>query len=148
MLFRNHATANFRTVPRDIAYLPDFRMTDAQWENLAIPINLAFLFESTAAGGLVAVYPSPAGGTQSQPMADAWRVIVEQNPLLTSFASDVEALLVNRMQGQRDHFRVPIDECYRLAGIVRSQWRGFTGGIALWRELASFFEALKARAQP
>src|SRR5436305_2026101 len=33
---------------------------------------------------------------------------------------DVEALLVNRAGSARDHFRVGIDQCYRLAGLLRT----------------------------
>ena len=146
LLFRNQSTARFRAVPRDITLLADFRMTDAQWESLAIPINLAFLYGSTRAGRVTAVYPSPAGGTESQPMQDAWDVLVEQNPVLKDFAPDVEALLVHRMEGVREQYRVPIDECYKLVGLVRSKWRGFTGGIALWSDIARFFETLRSRS--
>jgi hypothetical protein len=126
--------------------LEDFRLSDGQWENLSIPIGLAFLFESTRVGAVVAVYPSPAGGTESLPMRDAWTALVEHNPVLGTFAPDVEALLVNRMEGAREHFRVPIDECYKLVGLVRSKWRGFTGGLALWGEMGRFFETLRRRS--
>jgi hypothetical protein len=146
LLFRNRATARLRTVPRDIEFLQDFNMTDAQWENLSIPIGLAFLFKSTRIGSVVAVYPSPAGGTESQPMPDAWDAIAEHNPVLRDLLRDVEALLVYRIAGAREHYRVPIDECYKLVGVVRSRWRGFTGGIALWNDITRFFESLRARS--
>ncbi len=147
LLFRNQSTSRYRTVPRDASMLPDFRMTDMQWESLSIPIGLAFLFHSTRAGGVVAVYPSPAGGTESAPMSDAWNALVEHNPVLRSFHPDIEALLVYRIEGAREHFRVPIDECYKLVGLVRSKWRGFTGGLELWDEMARFFDSLKSRCQ-
>src|SRR5262249_34564516 len=54
-----------RRVPRRILYLPDFRLTDAQWEGLLIPIRLAFFFHSSPADRVVALYPSPAGPTES-----------------------------------------------------------------------------------
>jgi hypothetical protein len=147
LLFRNQSTGRYRAVPRDASLLADFRMADAQWENLSIPIGLAFLFQSTRAGGVVAVYPSPAGGTESTPMSDAWDNLVRQNPVLQEFLPDVEALLVYRIEGAREHFRVPIDECYKLVGMVRSKWRGFTGGLELWNEMARFFESLKSRCR-
>lgn len=146
VLFRHDTMARYRTVPRDVSLLDHFCLTDAQWQSLAIPIGLAFLFESTRVGGVTAVYPSPAGGTESPPMPHAWSVVVEQNPVLRDFAPDVEALLVNRLDGTREYFRAPIDHCYRLVGIVRSKWRGFTGGVDLWREAAQFFEQLRAQA--
>src|SRR5262249_33166577 len=48
-----------------LTYLPDFRLTDAQWEGLLIPIQLAFFFHSSPAGRVIALYPSPAGPTES-----------------------------------------------------------------------------------
>jgi hypothetical protein len=94
----------------------------------------------------VAVYPSPAGGTESTPMLEAWEAIVAQNPVLHEFDRDVEALLVNRIDGARDYFRVPIDQCYELVGRVRLRWRGFTGGVELWNDIHLYFASLKAKA--
>jgi hypothetical protein len=42
---------------------------------------------------------------------------------------------------------VPIDECYKLVGLIRAHWRGLSGGTEVWREIQSFFSALKKRAQ-
>ncbi|MGD9721999.1 MAG: DUF5947 family protein [Pirellulales bacterium] len=145
LLFRTGDTTRYRTVPRDVTRLTGFRMTDAQWSNLAIPIGLAFLYVSSRAEGVIAVYPSPAGGTESHPMPEAWQELVTENPVLTELAPDVEALLVNRIDGARECYRVPINECYKLVGLVRRRWRGFTGGVALWHEIANFFTALQAR---
>ena len=40
-------------------------MTDAQWESLILPINLAFFFHSSVEGRTIALYPSPAGAVES-----------------------------------------------------------------------------------
>jgi hypothetical protein len=61
ILFGSQGETAYRRVPRRIRYLPDFRMTDAQWEGLLIPIQLAFFFQSGSMGRVVALYPSPAG---------------------------------------------------------------------------------------
>src|SRR5690349_15825385 len=50
----------WKLIPRDARLLPDFKMTDAQWDALALPIDLVFLFYSTPEGKVVAMYPSPA----------------------------------------------------------------------------------------
>src|SRR6202035_2956235 len=42
ILFSGQHNARYRRVPRDSTMLVDFRMTDAQWDDLRIPINLAF----------------------------------------------------------------------------------------------------------
>src|ERR1044072_4971265 len=46
----------YRRVPKRIRYLADFRLTDAQWESLMIPINMAFFFHSSSAGRVIAFY--------------------------------------------------------------------------------------------
>ena len=59
----------------------------------------------------------------------------------------MEALLVNRAKGAREHFLVPMDECYSLVGLIRIHWRGFSGGQEVWEEIDRFFEALKGRSK-
>src|SRR5215813_6523736 len=65
ILFGSQGETAYRRVPRRILYLPGFRMTDAQWEGLLIPIQLAFFFHSSQMGRVVALYPSPAGPIES-----------------------------------------------------------------------------------
>jgi hypothetical protein len=45
----------YRIVPGGARLLPDFQMTDAEWDALRLPIDLAFLFHCTPAGRPVAV---------------------------------------------------------------------------------------------
>ncbi len=120
-------------------------MTDAAWEDLLIPINLAFFFRSSATGRVVAAYPSPAGATESLLTLEAWQQLEEQNPILKELEPDVEALLVNRVGQAREIFRVPIDECYKLVGIIRANWRGLSGGSEVWTAIEAFRADLKAR---
>jgi hypothetical protein len=60
---------------------------------------------------------------------------------------DVEALLVNRARSARQHFLVPIEDCFRLAGLIRTRWRGLSGGKEVWEEIEGFYEALAGRAK-
>jgi hypothetical protein len=64
---------------------------------------------------------------------------------------DVEALLANRVGAARgvtaQYYVVPIDECYKLVGLIRLHWHGLSGGTEVWREVATFFSSLKARAE-
>jgi hypothetical protein len=60
----------------------------------------------------------------------------------------VEALLVNRIQGARDYFIVPIDECYKLTGIIRRYWSGISGGDEVWEQIRLFTGNWKDRARP
>jgi hypothetical protein len=146
ILFSDHAAGSYRRIPSDIRALPDFVMDDAQWEDLSIPINMAFfclIGDSTEAA---AFYPSPAGATEAHLNLGSWQQIVEQNPPLRQMASDVEALLVNRLNQPHEYFILPIDECYRLIGLIRTQWRGFSGGKEVWEAISGFFTSLRNRA--
>jgi hypothetical protein len=143
----------YRRVPRRIRYLPDFSMTDAQWESLLIPIDVAFFFHSSALGRNLAFYPSPAGATRSMLKLEAWEEITKRNPAVREMEPDVEALLVKRTgwrrergDGKADYFIVPIDECYKLTGLIRARWRGLAGGAEVWDEIERFFADLKKRA--
>ena len=65
------------------------------------PINLTFFVRSTPAKRVLALYPSPAGAVESLLTLEAWQALVDQNPVLGELEPDVEALLVNRMKGER-----------------------------------------------
>ncbi len=151
LLFDVPANRRFRRIPRDSRWLKDFQLADAEWDDLLIPINVAFIFESSAAGKVVAIYPSPAGPTESLLTLDTWQGIVENNPVLRSMTVDVEALLINRLGPRRgfdvpEYYLVPIDECYKLVGLVRSHWRGLSGGEAVWQQISGFFSQLAERS--
>lgn len=138
----------YRRVPRRVQRLADFQLTDVQWNGLGLPINLAFFLHSTPAGRVVALYPSPAGATEAVPAPEAWQEIVLANPVLHTLQPDVEALLVNRLGQAADHYRVGIDVCYKLTGVIRTHWRGLSGGATVWGEIARFFGELDTRCRP
>lgn len=137
----------YRPVPSEVRALPNFEMSDAQWDNLMIPISLAFFSHSTSANKIVALYPGPAGAAESLLRLDAWEEITAANPELLQAQPDVEALLVNRVGAAREYFIVPIDECYKLVGLIRIHWRGLSGGAAVWGEIARFFDQLRRKGQ-
>ena len=140
--------STFQEVPRIIRSLPDFQLADAQWDSLMIPIALAFFSFQTPARRVVALYPGPAGAAESSLPLDAWEQIAAANPILRDMQPDVEALLVNRVGAKREYFLAPIDECYKLAGLIRIHWRGLSGGALVWGELERFFEGLRRRSAP
>jgi hypothetical protein len=146
-LLSNEPAARYRRVPRRVRFLPDFRLTDAQWDGLRIPINVAFFFQSTPAEKTVIIYPSPAGPTESLLEFEGWSELARDNPVLTEMEADTEALLVNRLGEIRDHFVAPIDECYKLVGLIRAQWQGLSGGTDVWQGIQRFFAALKQRSE-
>jgi len=152
MLFSGQSGTKYKRVPRDIRLLTNFKMTDAEWDGLLIPINLAFFFQNSMNSRVSALYPSPAGATESLLPLDAWSNIVQSNPELNQLEPDVEALLVNRVGQARgsppaEYYIVPIDACYRLVGLIRIHWRGLSGGTEVWREIGDFFAELRARAR-
>jgi hypothetical protein len=108
---------------------------------------MAFFFRSTAEGRVVPLYPGPAGATESLLELESWKELETANPILTELEPDVEALLVNRVGSTRDHYLVPIDRGYQLVGLIRTGWRGLSGGTEVWRSINGFFAELKAEAK-
>jgi hypothetical protein len=121
-------------------------MTDAQWDELHIPINLAYFLRSTQTNRVSAMYPSPAGAMESLLTLESWSELVLQNPPLERFEPDVEAFLVNRMGQGREYYVAPVDECYKLVGLIRAHWRGLSGGAEVWEIIGRFFSDLKAKS--
>lgn len=134
-----------RLIPTRRRRLPGFRLDEATWARLRLPVELAFFFRNSASGRTVAFYPSPMGATESQLELDAWDELETVNPALRELEPDVEALLVSRARGMHEHWLVPIDDCYELVGTIRSRWRGFGGGDEVWSAIARFFDDLPTR---
>jgi Family of unknown function (DUF5947) len=152
MLFSGRSGAKYRRVPRRVRQLVGFHLSDAEWDGLLIPINLAFFFRDSRNAKVSALYPSPAGATESLLPLEAWNNIVQVNPALSEMEDDVEALLVNRVGHARqsvpaEYYIVPIDVCYRLVGLIRIHWRGLSGGTEVWQEIGKFFAELRAKAE-
>jgi hypothetical protein len=146
VLFSNTQNGKFRRVPRRIERWADFEISDEQWAALGVPIALAFFFFSTPQEQVITMYPSPGGATEASLAGEVWQFLCEDNPPLARLEPDVEALLVNRMGEGREYYRVPIDECFKLVGVIRTHWRGLSGGKAVWEEVERFFAQLKGRA--
>ena len=66
--------------------------------------------------------------------------------MLRELEPDVEALLVNRVRGADEFYVAPIDECFKLVGLIRAHWRGLSGGAEVWREIENFFAELKRKS--
>ena len=166
ILFPDQSAGRYKQIPRSAKVLSDFQLTDIDWESFAIPIGLAFFFyksdgvrsanvregrvaevalpdgrasETTVA----AFYPSPAGATECLLDLSAWQELAAANPILNQMQPDVEALLVNRIGKARDYYLAPIDECYKLVGIIRTQWRGLSGGRDVWATIDEFFRSMR-----
>lgn len=151
ILFDGQSGTKYKRVPRRIVFLRDFHLTDSQWDGLMVPIEMAFFYKSTPHGRVIALYPSPAGPTESLLSLETWEDIEQANLALREMEADVTALLVNRVGHARgsapaQYYLVPIDECYKLVGLIRTHWRGLSGGTEVWREIATFFAGLQKRS--
>jgi Family of unknown function (DUF5947) len=149
LLFDRGGAGNgrYKLVPERRLRLEDFAIGEQAWEELRIPVDMAFFFHSSAAERVLAYYPGPMGPTESRLELRSWRELEQANPILTELEADVEALLVNRVRGARRQWLVPLDECYGLVGLIRTRWRGLTGGAEVWREIDGFFAELDRRAR-
>lgn len=151
VLFSAQSGTKYKRVPRDVTALDGLAISDAQWEALRLPIDLAFFYHSTPQARVVASYPSPAGATESQLELETWQELREAHPVLLELQPDVQALLVNRVRRgsvSQACYLVPIDQCFRLVGLIRLHWKGFTGGAAVWEEIDRFFAQLASVARP
>jgi Family of unknown function (DUF5947) len=153
------AAGRYRAVPDRVRHDPDRPLTDADWNELQIPVAMAFFFFNSTLGRVVAGYPSPAGPTECELDLAAWDRLAATHPLLGALAPDVEAIFVNRTEvgsataGGRptqdkvyEVFLIPIDECYSLVGELRMRWQGFDGGAEVRAALAEFLDGLRQRA--
>src|SRR4051794_35254619 len=122
----------FRAIGDRRLRIADLELSDPMWEELRLPVEMAFFFRSSREERVRAFYPSPMGPTESLLGLEAWADVEAANPVLRTLAPDTEALLVDRLRGSRRHWIVPIDDCYRLVGLVRTRWRGFSGGREVW----------------
>jgi hypothetical protein len=145
---RGAGRGRFRAVPDRVLRDPRFHMTEAQWDELRLPVRMVFFFHNSDLGQPLAFYPSPAGATESQLPMETWWTGVGATALATTLEPDVEALLLRRLpDGSTECLLVPIDVCYELVGLVRTYWRGFGGGSEVWAHIDEFFARLGRRAR-
>jgi hypothetical protein len=139
---------HYRLVPDRSRLIVDFDLDELQWQAFGIPVDMAFFFRNSALERVAAFYPSPVGATECLLSLDAWTDLEARNPVLASMEPDVEALLVNRAKGSREHLLAPVDACYGLVGLIRTHWKGLGGGDEVWLAISKFFEELRRAAEP
>lgn len=142
------ATGRLRAVPDRYLVIPSFELDQAGWDELQIPVSMVFLFVNSQLGRPVALYPSPAGATESELPLDSWDRLVGDDPALATLRPDVEALLVRREHDVTEAYIAPIDVCYELVGRLRLQWKGFDGGAEVRDSIDRFFAEVAANSRP
>jgi hypothetical protein len=140
------ADGPYRPTGTTAVVLDDLDLSDELWASFQIPIGLAFFFTSGVARRGIALYPSAAGATESELDLEAWEELAAANPVLETLEPDIEGLIVNRLGEIGRYALAPIDECYRLVGLIKASWQGIGGGSAVERAAGDFFAALDARA--
>jgi hypothetical protein len=141
------AGGKYRSVPERVRHDPARTLDDADWNELQIPVAMAFFFVNSVLGRVVAGYPSPGGVTECELDLAAWDRLVATYPLLGAMTPDVEAIFVNRAEHPGNEvFLIPIDECYALVGELRVRWQGFDGGAEARAAIAAFLDGLRRRA--
>ncbi|MGW0710886.1 DUF5947 family protein [Streptomyces sp. NPDC002643] len=142
------AAGRFRAVPARYLTDPAHRLDERAWEALQIPVGVAFFFRNAALDRLVALYPSPAGATESELDPDTWTTVLGGSRLARLLEPDVEALLLRRTDHRVDCHLVPIDIAYELVGRMRLLWQGFDGGAEARAALEAFFADVARRVRP
>jgi Family of unknown function (DUF5947) len=135
--------AEFRPTGSRTLWLDAFQLPEEIWAQFRIPIGLAFFMHSSVTNCIVALYPSPAGATESELHFETWNRLAGMNPVLRDLEPDAEALIVNRMSEPSAYAIAPIDRCYMLVGLVKSAWEGISGGAGVERAIDGYFEELR-----
>ncbi|MFC4033500.1 DUF5947 family protein [Streptomyces polygonati] len=143
------ARLRYRAVPERYLDFGALTLDERGWDELQIPVGLAFLFRNSLQERTIAFYPGPAGATESELPLAAWDTVVAADPGLAVLLPDVEALLVRRAQGAPSScYLVPIDACYELVGQLRTLWKGFDGGREAHDAIDAFFARVRDRSRP
>jgi hypothetical protein len=73
--------------------------------------------------------------------------VVAANPPLAGLEPEVEGLVVNRLVEPHQYALAPIDECYRLVGLIKAAWQGISGGPNVQAAVESFFAELELKGR-
>jgi hypothetical protein len=136
----------YRQIPERYQYLANFDMPERIWQELKIPVNMAFIVYNSNLRKYIAFYPSPAGATESELNLGSWDTLKQKNRALEDIEADVEGFMINRLNKPAEYYIVPIDCCYKLIGLIRLKWQGMHGGKEIQKSVRLFFKGLKMRA--
>ena len=123
--------------------------TTSRWEELRIPVDMAFFFHSSAGRARGGVLPEPDGrdrvAARARRVGRSWR---RPTRCSASWSPTSRRCSSTARAARAQHWLVPIDECYALVGLIRTRWRGLHRRHArCGRRSAAFFDGLDQRAR-
>jgi hypothetical protein len=138
--------ARYRAVPERYLWDPGCPIAHLDWRGLGIPARFAFFVRCGTR--VAACQPGPAGAAETTLPAGLWAELVAAHPLLATAEPDVEAIVFRGRAWGTDCFLVPVDVCYRLAGVVRRYGTGRDGGPEMHERVGELFAEIEQRARP
>ena len=144
------AQLRYRAVPDRYLSFPDVTLDARQYDELEIPVGLAFLFNSSVLNRTVAFYPGPAGATESELPLEAWTRVVEANPSYRCCAPMSKRCCSGGLTGAASS-PATWSQSMRVtpwSGQLRRLWRGFDGGTEAHQAMDDFFAEIAARSRP
>ncbi|MGW4060049.1 DUF5947 family protein [Amycolatopsis sp. NPDC004747] len=136
----------YRAVPERYLWDPRRPIGCLDWCGLGIPARFAFFVNRGTQ--VTAFQPGPAGAVELPLPAGLWAELAAARPLLGMAEADVEAIVFRGGAGGTDCFLVPVDVCYRLAGVVRRYWAGCDGGAEMRERVGEVFLEIERRVRP
>ena len=138
---------------RALPVLPGLPARPGHWDDLQIPVGLAFFFASSVQR------PGRSRSTRGRPAPPSpscrWAPGSPSSPTTPSSASSARTSRRCCVRGARNRpparpqaHLVPIDACYELVGRLRQVWRGFDGGQEARARIEAFFDAGRRSRPP
>ena len=134
--------------PSGSCHFEGLTLDERTWDELQIPVGLAFLFRNSAQDRTVAFYPGPAGATESELPLEAWDRSSRPTRSWPYCARTSRPCSFGVRDGGGSCHLVPIDACYELVGRLRTLWRGFDGGAEAHEAMDAFFAPGRDRSRP
>lgn len=141
LLFETPRAGGYRRIAPKAQRLPD-PFSASQWSALGIPVGLAWFYRDVAESRLRVRYPGAAGMVEAPDPGAALEAAAIAAPALADLEAGAEALLVRRTARAGECWRVSMDRCWHLAGLLRRHWRGFDGGAEAHAAMDDFFRSL------
>ena len=137
----------FRPTGNRTLWLEDFRLPEEIWAQFRIPIGLAFFMHSSVTKCVVALYPSPAGATESELHFETWNRLAEMNPVLKrprAGRGGADRQPDGGHAGVRDRADRPLLHARRSR---QGAWEGISGGSGVEQAIEGYFDDLRAVAR-